>query len=140
MLRVLMSGNPFWNNIRNVFKLCSFNHTMNYRRLGLALIIMGILIVNLPSFLTITGAVVATSNIVSRGGIVIGGIFIIGGFILILQGNQTVSHRILGSRIPKKKKEKIEHNYPTKEELKRFVERFRKRKRLGEELEKEGRP
>ncbi len=112
---------------------------MNYRKLGLALIIMGILIVNLPSFLTITGAVVATSDIISRGGIFIGGVFIIGGFILVIQGNHTIPTRNIGSRRPKKKKEKIEHNYPTKEELKRFVERFHKRERLGEELEKEGR-
>jgi len=112
---------------------------MNYRKLGLALIIMGILIVNLPTFLTITGAVVATSDIIYRGCIFSGGVFIIGGFILVIQGNHTIPTRNIGSRRPKKKKEKIEHNYPTKEELKRFVERFHKRERLGEELEKEGR-
>lgn len=55
-----------------------------YRGIGVALIILGILVVNLKSFLIITGAVVGVSSVVFRVSFWIGLVFIIGGFILVI--------------------------------------------------------
>lgn len=55
-----------------------------YGKIGLALIIIGILVINLKSFLIITGGVVGVSTAVSRVSFWVGLVFIIGGFVLVM--------------------------------------------------------